>query len=124
MVSSLRLCLGTAQFGMDYGISNVAGRPRESEVRSILEYAAPTIGYVDTAPTYGDAETLIGKCLPRGHQLRVVTKLPPIAAERIEPTHARSAITAIERSLERLRIDCAYGLLLHHSGDMAKPGSE
>ena len=75
-----RLGLGTVQFGLDYGVSNRAGRPDESEVAAILARAIEAgIGYLDTAPAYGDAESLIGRLLPAGHGLRIVTKLPSIA---------------------------------------------
>ena len=32
-----KICIGTAQFGMDYGITNKYGKTKETEVRSILE---------------------------------------------------------------------------------------
>ena len=35
-----QICLGTAQFGLPYGITNTAGQVAETEVRRILELAA------------------------------------------------------------------------------------
>src|ERR1700722_9628385 len=88
MSSPSRIGLGTAQFGMDYGISNRSGRPSELEVAAIVARAAEAgIGYLDTASGYGEAETLIGRHLPSGHSLRIVTKLPPIAGDTIEARH-------------------------------------
>ena len=51
--------LGTAQFGMDYGIANVLGKPTEAEVARILEQAwSYGIRIFDTAPNYGSEEVL------------------------------------------------------------------
>ena len=59
MTDLSRIGLGTVQFGMHYGVSNRAGRPDESAVAAILERAvARGVGYLDTAPAYGDAEVL------------------------------------------------------------------
>lgn len=120
-----RICLGSAQFGAAYGISNRWGRPQERDIQVVLEYAAESgIGYIDTAPSYGDAEVLIGKYLPRNRNLRIVTKVSPVADSRINISHANSAIAAIENSLRRMRLDCAYAVLVHHASDMSKPGAE
>ncbi len=75
-----RLGLGTVQFGLEYGVSNFAGHPDEREVANILARAVEAgIGYIDTAPAYGNAEILVGRYLPSGHRLRIVTKAPAIA---------------------------------------------
>jgi aryl-alcohol dehydrogenase-like predicted oxidoreductase len=123
MTTLVRIGLGTVQFGMDYGISNRAGRPNEAEVAAILARAvASSVGYLDTAPAYGEAETLVGRLLPAGHGLRVVTKVPSMPDQQIESRHRQQWLDAIERSLRRLRIDRAYGVLVHHAADLDKPG--
>ena len=120
-----RLGLGTVQFGLDYGVSNRGGRPGEGEVAAILARALEAgIGYLDTAPAYGDAEILIGRHLPRDHNLRIVTKLSPIAEAKIEARHGAAVIEALARSLEHLRVDHVHGVLVHSAGDFAKPGAE
>ena len=46
----MKLALGTAQFGMDYGIANRAGRVSQDEVASILTRArSEGIDTLDTA---------------------------------------------------------------------------
>jgi aryl-alcohol dehydrogenase-like predicted oxidoreductase len=125
MTSLARIGLGTAQFGLDYGVSNRAGRPSEKEIATILADAVEAgIGYLDTAPTYGDAETLIGRHLPAGHNFRIVSKLAPIAAATIAAYHGDWALHALERSLKSLRAGRLYGVLIHHADDLAKPGSQ
>ena len=55
------LCLGTAQFGMHYGVTNKNNRLNSEQIYSILKYAAyKSIKYLDTAQSYGNAEELIG----------------------------------------------------------------
>jgi aryl-alcohol dehydrogenase-like predicted oxidoreductase len=123
MTAFARIGLGTAQFGMHYGVSNHAGRPAEDEVSTILARAvALGVGYLDTAPAYDDAEVRLGRLLPAGHGLRIVTKTPPMPDDVIEPRHRRQWLETFERSLERLRVDSVYGLLVHQAADLGKPG--
>jgi aryl-alcohol dehydrogenase-like predicted oxidoreductase len=124
-LGSGRLGLGTVQFGLDYGVSNRAGRPTEDEVAAILARAVEAgVGYLDTAPAYGDAEVLIGRYLPPRHDLRIVTKLSPVAAAVIEARHGAAMLETLARSLEHLRVDRVHGVLVHHAADLAKPGAE
>ena len=52
----MRLALGTAQFGLDYGISNTAGQVKPPEVDRILAEAKKhNIDTLDTAIAYGDS---------------------------------------------------------------------
>lgn len=72
-----KLIIGTANFGLDYGIANKRRLDREV-VFDILDFAhsAGTYG-IDTAKVYGDAEDLIGEFFAtRGKVFNVMTKLP------------------------------------------------
>ena len=52
-----KLCLGSAQFGLDYGITNKKGKLDFNEVKEILGFAEDCgINYIDTAQDYGNAE--------------------------------------------------------------------
>jgi aryl-alcohol dehydrogenase-like predicted oxidoreductase len=118
-----RIGLGTVQLGANYGISNRDGRPNETEVAAILARAAEAgVGYLDTAASYVGGETLIGRHLPHGHKLRIVTKLPPIAEETIAARHTEAMLSALADSLERLRAARVHGVLIHHAQDLGKPG--
>ena len=56
-----KLVLGTAQFGLDYGINNFSGKVKLNEVYKILDFAYENnILTLDTAASYGNAELLIG----------------------------------------------------------------
>ena len=46
--------IGTAQFGMNYGIANSTGQPSEKTIREIIDCATTNeILYYDTAISYG-----------------------------------------------------------------------
>jgi aryl-alcohol dehydrogenase-like predicted oxidoreductase len=118
-----RIGLGTAQFGADYGISNRDGRPDEKEVAAILARAVEAgIGYLDTAASYGNAEILVGRHLPGGHHLRIITKLPPIPANNVSADHGHAMLDAAAQSLDRLRAGQVHALLIHDARDLRKPG--
>lgn len=57
-----KLTLGTAQFGLGYGINNHTGKPDINKSIEMLECAYLNgINSIDTAVAYGDSETVIGK---------------------------------------------------------------
>ena len=75
----MELGLGTAQFGLDYGISNTTGKVPADTVGRILYIAHENgIRVLDTAPSYGDSECALGSSMPPEHRFRVITKLPPL----------------------------------------------
>ena len=71
-----RLSLGTVQLGMEYGISNHAGKPPRKASLELLQYATDAgINTLDTSPHYGNAEEIIGEFNGiRDKTLNVVTK--------------------------------------------------
>lgn len=105
-----RLAIGTAQFGMNYGITNRSGVPDEDQLAQILDWAiAHGISNLDTASAYGDAHQRLGKFGVRG--FCVVSKLPA----RIEPYAMEACLTKI---LTQLNCDKLSGLLLHSQEDL------
>jgi aryl-alcohol dehydrogenase-like predicted oxidoreductase len=111
-----KICLGSAQFGLDYGIANVKGRTTDEEARAILQYAiAHGIGILDTAAAYGTSEEVIGRSLKSlGRSLKIVSKLPSFAETKPNPRET------VMRSLKRLSVSKIYGYLLHSFEDFRK----
>lgn len=110
-----RLALGTAQFGMRYGIANRQGQVTRSETAAMLHLAAANrIDTIDTAITYGESETCLGEAGIQG--FKVVTKLPavPEGCKDISSWISQE----VRESLFRLRIGHLYGLLLHCPGQL------
>ncbi len=104
-----RLALGTANFGLTYGIANNR-MLSEKEAFAILEKALDVgVCCVDTARGYGEAEKVLGRFFKtHGRALDVVTKLPDG-----EYRSAKDVEIQIETSLENLGIERIDTLLLH-----------
>jgi aryl-alcohol dehydrogenase-like predicted oxidoreductase len=73
--------LGTAQFGLDYGITNISGMPTRQEVFGILNLAwEQGIRRFDVAPGYG-SETLLGEFISTNglrKEAIMLTKIPSL----------------------------------------------
>ncbi len=120
-----RLGLGTVQFGVDYGISNDAGRTEDAEAEAILRLAAANgIRMLDTAADYGDSERVLGEKLWRDAPFALVTKTAHCSDTRLTEDHIRRFSEIFERSLRRLARSRVYGLLVHQPEDLLKPGGD
>ena len=61
-----KIIIGTAQFGMPYGIANYKGKVSKVEVETILNFAYKVgINTIDTATGYGNSENIIGHHLKK-----------------------------------------------------------
>lgn len=106
----MKLALGTAQFGLNYGISNSGGKISKENALDLLSYARCNgVETLDTAIAYGDSEQALGNIGVAGWQ--VITKLPALSEgeENIESWVERQ----LQGSLSRLGVSNVYGLLLH-----------
>ncbi len=113
---SPKIGLGTAQFGLDYGIANRHGRLSRAEVLAILECAtAHEIRVLDTSPSYGECERRIGELKPPGARFSIVTKTPPLTGEVDAALHVESHL---RKSLRRLDATGVHGLLVHRPDDL------
>jgi aryl-alcohol dehydrogenase-like predicted oxidoreductase len=120
----VKLGLGTAQFGLDYGVSNKAGQTPAVEVLAILQFALENgITLVDTAAMYGSSEQRLGECLGNS-DFRIVTKTPHFRKSNITSDDAGRLETTFRDSLRKLRRASVYGLLLHNCDDALTPGGE
>jgi aryl-alcohol dehydrogenase-like predicted oxidoreductase len=120
-----KLGLGTAQFGLDYGVSNPAGKVPETLVREILAYARQTgITVLDTAAAYGNSEAVVGRVTGEHPDFAIVTKTVPVAPGDIAPADLKSIAEGFCASLERLRTRSVYGLLVHHGQLLLGRGGE
>tara|TARA_B100000073_G_C23739313_1_gene573217 strand:- start:2832 stop:3710 length:879 start_codon:yes stop_codon:yes gene_type:complete len=72
-----KIAIGTAQFGLDYGIANQNGKVNINEIRLILDFAHNNnINTLDTAKAYGNSEKSIGRYLKqRPHSWNIITKI-------------------------------------------------
>jgi aryl-alcohol dehydrogenase-like predicted oxidoreductase len=110
-----KIALGTAQFGLPYGISNVNGQVERAEINQIFKQARTAgITMLDTAIAYGNSEENIGATDSEGFE--VVTKLPPLTGA--ETSVSQWVRSQIENSLIKLKRSSVYGLLLHNPADL------
>jgi aryl-alcohol dehydrogenase-like predicted oxidoreductase len=104
------ICLGTVQFGLDYGVSNKLGKPKYEDVINIVKCSLDNnINYFDTAQSYGDSEIVLGKIFEELNvqsKVNVITKLSP-------NFKLENVINDLKKSLLNLNINTAWGLLLH-----------
>ncbi len=108
-----KLALGTVQFGIDYGVSNTAGRVPVDEVECILDVAYEAgIRLIDTAWSYGEAEAVLGH-LHAAERFDIVTKTAPV-----DDNGYRGVAAEIGESLVRLELMPAYGVLVHAAADL------
>lgn len=102
-----KIALGTAQFGLDYGINNKRGKIPFSEVEEIIKLAYNNkIDMLDTAFSYGDSENVIGLILEENNlDFNITTKLPTKSL-------TEEVLSHFNQSLERLKKKL-YGYLFH-----------
>ena len=117
-----KIALGTAQFGLPYGISNTHGQVNRTEMDEILQVARDAnITMLDTAIAYGNSEENIGATESVGFD--IVTKLPPLPDAETPVT--QWVHNQIKNSLTKLKRNSVYGLLLHNPADLlAENGDE
>ena len=110
----MKLALGTAQFGLPYGIANRRGQIDQEEASRIIEVArANHVDMLDTAIAYGDSEACLGSVGVNG--FKVISKLPSIS----EDVDVVSWVTQqVEDSVDRLMVESLYGLLLHRPDEL------
>ena len=122
----MKLALGSAQFGMTYGIANSGSQTRPQEVREILQEAAKGgIDLIDTAAAYGNSEAVLGSALSEvAHPFRVVTKIAPMRKSSFDEVDGKRLRRVFSDSLKRLSLSKIYAVLIHSADDMLAPGAD
>lgn len=112
----MKICLGTAFQGMQYGISGDV-MPNMEESVELLRYSFEKgVDCLDTAPQYGCAEEIVGQAIEKSRRddIKVVTKIRHNVLDDLEPSKYVEALNSeVEASLNRLKSDRIYGLLFH-----------
>lgn len=112
-----KLCLGTVQFGMKYGINNQNGQPSEEACFDMLDIALEKgINVLDTARAYGTAEIVIGNYLEYRHchhKVEIISKFRPNIIDKDETDVYSVVRRELEDSLKRLHVSCLKGYLFH-----------
>jgi aryl-alcohol dehydrogenase-like predicted oxidoreductase len=115
----MKLGIGTAQFGLDYGISNSHGKTSPDEVENILRLAsAHGVHFLDTAPSYGDSEEILGQVNSSEQILNIITKTPKLSISNNSKDNSKLLTDSFYQSLSRLQKSSIYGLIVHHAEDL------
>jgi aryl-alcohol dehydrogenase-like predicted oxidoreductase len=102
------LVLGSAQWGMGYGIANTTGQPSANDLRRMLDAAhAKGVRWLDTARAYGSSEDRIGELA--APTWRIATKVAP------EVASAEAVATSVSASRAALRRERLDVVLFHRS---------
>ena len=106
-----KLALGTAQFGLDYGVTNSKGKVQVEEVELILGCAKEnSINTLDTAPSYGNSEEVLGSIGISDFQ--IITKTIPLK------NGVDEVIKHFKQSLTFLNKSSVNGLLIHNINEI------
>ncbi len=116
----MNLCLGTVQFGMDYGIKNQK-KPSLEDAIKMLDYATQNgINTIDTAFAYGSAEDVVGEFLKRKtinrEKLFISSKFKPNDLDDADENDYEKIIREhLETQLKRLHTDYLDAYMFHSS---------
>ena len=106
-----KIAIGTAQFGLKYGIANKTGKVSLNEMKKIKKIAlANGVNTVHTAPAYGNSEDRIGKS--EYNNFNLISNLPylPPAKNRVS-----WVIRSIRNSLKKLKTRKLYAVFVHNT---------
>ena len=120
------LCLGTAQFGLSYGLTNSSGQVTTQQVKCILDLASKYgFKWIDTAQAYGNAVAVLGQSLRKLHKFSLISKIKPSELvssfnkndiDSWEHEFFSQCVPQCEKSID--------ALLLHNPSVLHKKGSE
>ena len=113
----MKLCLGTVQFGLRYGIAK-NDRPEKEECFKILDCAmANGIDTFDTAKAYGESEKILCEYFKdkKRSDFKIATKFEKVTATKEE------FVEEVESSLENLGLDYLDYYLLHKADSVNYP---
>lgn len=117
----MKICIGTAQLGMKYGIGSNFTKMKINEFSKILNFSIKNkVKYIDTASSYGESEKLIGKYLKQKkyrNYFKVISKIDKIRLipKKLIYNHIENQIN---NSLKNLNLSQLHAILLHDINDL------
>jgi aryl-alcohol dehydrogenase-like predicted oxidoreductase len=110
----MKLVIGSAQLGMNYGLFNNKKINRKEFKKIEKLVLISKINFIDTATSYGNSENIIGSSKLK--KLHIITK---IKLPRKKNIHIKNWVSnEISRSLTKLKINKIYGVLIHDYKDL------
>ncbi len=120
-----QICLGTAQFGLDYGVTNTSGKLLQKTIAKILSEAQKeNISMLDTASAYGDAEKTIGQIIGKKNKFKILSKFPSQKGRIFfEEKDISFWEEEFQKSLINLNTKKLDTFFVHDTNDLSKKGN-
>jgi len=110
----MKLSIGSAQFGFQYGICNKNGIVGKKEVKKIIEYCKlKKIRSIDTAQGYGNSHKVLG--LIDLKKFQVTSKISDIKKNK---DLEYSVTLEVNKILKELNVKKIYALLIHNTNQL------
>ena len=111
----MRIAIGTAQVGSQYGVANTSGILVENQIKKVLLMAQNEgVDTIDTASNYGKSEAILGNL--NINNFKVITKLPAVPKDCLNIRKWVDGV--VESSLESLNVKKMYGILFHNPNQL------
>ena len=111
----MKIIIGSAQFGLNYGIANNFKKVDANKVKNILNLAyLNKINTIDTATAYGSSEKILGKFIKSNFIIN--SKLPFLYD--VAKYSSQLLKSSIDESLNKLQIKSLNCLFIHSSKDV------
>ena len=119
--ASMKLSIGTANFGLPYGQDHNFEKISTNEIKAILNLAKlHGMNSLDTAIAYGDGEKILGS-IGVG-DWKITSKVPSIPEKT---KHIKAlVISLIKESLMNLKVPFLETILVHHPSDFSHRGGK
>ena len=109
----MHITLGTANFGINYGLFNTKVKFQEfKKIKEIIEKRK--INFFDTSINYHLSESIIGNL--KLDNKKIITKIS-LPQKKIY-NYKKWLFSTIQNSLKKLKIKKLYGVLLHDANDI------
>jgi aryl-alcohol dehydrogenase-like predicted oxidoreductase len=112
-----KLGIGTSQFS-DNGIYHKKLVSNNETIKIIKNLKK--INFVDVAPSYGNAEKLIGKYLKKNRNIKIITKIDKFKSKNIFKI-IKNFKEDFEKSLKNLKVSKIHSVLFHSEEDLSHP---
>ena len=112
----MKLSIGTAQFGFNYGICNNSGIIKKKEAIKILEFCKQKkINSIDTAQGYAKSHSVLGSMNLK--KFKITTKI--LIEKKIGNKDLESYVfTQINKILKQLNTKNIYAVLIHNPNEL------
>lgn len=120
---SVSLCLGTAQFGMNYGITNNIGEVNQNQINEIIRRSfLNDINFIDTAQDYGDAEKKLGASKYMD-KFKIINKFST-SCKLWDKYIVNKWENNFQKSLHNMNVDQFDSFLVHNCEDLKRLDSD